>query len=339
MDFEKITQILEDHRARGYYPSAVCQIFDSEKTLYHRAFGGARPESWYDLASVSKLLCTTMLLFGMEEGKLTPEDPVLRHLPKGKPGPATRERLKNTTIAQLMTHTSGILDWYPFYADGGEFYEILERLMATTTPEEGMVYSDLNFMLLGLVFTQVTGLTLREGLEKYFHKTLGITDVSYGPVPPELCMPGSRGNQIEKGMCAERCLTFDGWRPDGVETRGGSNDGNAYYYWGDQAGHAGAFANTGALTKLGQFLLTTGKPFFVRAMTENVLGRGLGFDRSDVYPEGCGHSGFTGTSLWVSREHNIGAVILTNKYDCPEGHEPGSSNDFRRAVHYALLGK
>ena len=66
MDFNSITRILEDYRARGYYPSAVCQVFDKNGTLYHRSFGEAAPDSWFDLASVSKLLCTTMLLFAME---------------------------------------------------------------------------------------------------------------------------------------------------------------------------------------------------------------------------------------------------------------------------------
>ena len=160
MDFNSITRILEDYRARGYYPSAVCQVFDKNGTLYHRSFGEAAPDSWFDLASVSKLLCTTMLLFAMEEGRLAPEDRLLEHLPEGKAGPATRERLREVTIAQVMTHTSGILAWYPFYTDGGEFYGILERLMKDTAPEEGMVYSDLNFMLLGEVFCQVTGLKI-----------------------------------------------------------------------------------------------------------------------------------------------------------------------------------
>lgn len=336
-DFDRVTTILEDYREKGYFPSAVCQVFDKERTLYHHALGEARPDSWFDLASVSKVLCTTMLLFAMGEGRLAPGDRLLDHLPEGRPGPSTRERLKDTTIRQLMTHTSGILAWYPFYSDGGDFYAILERLMATTAPEEGMVYSDLNFMLLGQVFSHATGLTLREGLERYLHRQLGIREVAYGPVPPESCVPGSRGNQIEKRMCADRGITFDGWRPDGVPNRGDCNDGNAYYYWGQCSGHAGGFANSAALTKLGQFLLATRDPFFREAMETNVRGRGLGFDRSDVYPRGCGHSGFTGTSLWVSREAGMGAVILTNKYDCPQGHQPGNSNEFRREVHNALL--
>ncbi len=134
-DFDRVTTILEGYREKGYFPSAVCQVFDKERILYHHALGEARPDSWFDLASVSKVLCTTMLLFAMGEGRLAPGDRLLDHLPEGRPGPSTRERLKDTTIRQLMTHTSGILAWYPFYSDGGDFYAILERLMATTAPE------------------------------------------------------------------------------------------------------------------------------------------------------------------------------------------------------------
>ena len=85
--------------------------------------------------------------------------------------------------------------------------------------------------------------------------------------------------------------------------------------------------------------MTTEKPAFLEAMNTSIFERGLGFDRSNVFPDGCGHSGFTGTSIWFSRGHHIGAVILTNKFYRIEGEPPGNSNEFRRAVHYALIGK
>lgn len=339
MEFDKLDQILARYQQEGYYPSAVCQVFDKTDTLYHRALGQVTEDTWFDLASVSKIICTTMLLFAMEEGRLTPEDRVLDLLPAGRAHPVTRQRLENITVFQLMTHTSGIVPWYPFYVDGGEFYAVLEHVLATTPPEPGMAYSDLNFMLLGQIFQQVTGLTLRDGLDHYIRRGLGINEISYGPIAPALAAPSCYGNQIEQRMCAERGLRFDGWRPNGVEVRGTCNDGNAYYYWHGASGHAGVFAPSSALARLCQFYLTTDLPYFLRAMETDVCGRGLGFDRSDVYPDGCGHSGFTGTSLWISRQHQIGAVILTNKFYRVEGEPPGNSNEFRRAVHYALLGR
>lgn len=71
MDFSAVSRILEDYRGRGYYPSAVCQIFDEARTLYHRAFGDVTPDTWFDLASVSKIICTTLLLSAMDEGRLS----------------------------------------------------------------------------------------------------------------------------------------------------------------------------------------------------------------------------------------------------------------------------
>ena len=337
MEF-RLDEILEYYRAGGYYPSAVCHVFDREKTLYHKSFGDVKPDTWFDMASVSKIVCATMLLHVMEEGKLTPEDPVLRHLPEEGPGPVTRKRLEDVTVFQLLTHTSGIVPWFPFYSDGRDFYTVLERVLSTTEVERGMAYSDLNFMLLGQIFTYITGLSLREGLEKYIKPIVG-DEIAYGPVDPALCAPSCYGNQIEQRMCGERNLTFGGWRPNGVEVRGSCNDGNAHYYWQGASGHAGIFASSTAMMKLCQFYLTTEKPFFLRAMEERVFDRGLGFDRTDVFPEGCGHTGFTGTSIWISRKHNIGAVILTNKFYRQEGSPPGSSHEFRRAVHYTLLGK
>lgn len=336
MDLSVLDGILEDYRKKGYYPSAVCRVFDENGTLYNKSFGDVTTGTWFDLASVSKIICTTMLLFLMDEGRLAPEDLALSRLPEEKLGPVTRERLAGVTVERLMTHTSGIVPWYPFYADGREFYTVLEHVLSTTPVETGMAYSDLNFMLLGQIFGHISGLTLREGLETYIKPITG-PEIAYGPVDPALCAPTCYGNQIEQRMCAERSITFDGWRPNGVEVRGACNDGNAYYYWKGASGHAGVFATAGALENLCRFYMTTDKPAFLRAMEENVCERGLGFDKSVSFPEGCGHSGFTGTSLWFSRTHHVGAVILTNKFYRMEGEPPGNSNEFRRAVHYTLL--
>ena len=295
MELSQLDAILETYRQAGYYPSAVCQVFNEKEILYRRTVGGVDPGGWFDLASVSKLVCTTMLLSLMEEGRFTPETPALSLLPGHAPGPATRRRLEAVTVGQLMTHTSGIVPWYPFYADGRDFYTVLEHVLASTQPETGMAYSDLNFMLLGLVVEAVSGLPLRQALERYVKAPLGISDMAYGPIDPALAVPTCYGNQIEQRMCAQRGLSFDGWRPNGVEVRGACNDGNAFYYWKGASGHAGIFATADALSTLGQFYLSTDRPWFLRAMETCVEKRGLGFDRCDVFPDGCGHSGFTGT--------------------------------------------
>lgn len=328
--------VVRDFHARGYYPSAVCQVFNARETLCRFAVGEAREDSWFDLASVSKIVCATMLFSLMDEGRLSPEDEALPYLEGA--GEATHARLAGVTLRSLLTHTSGIVPWYPFYADGRPFFASLEHVLATTPVEKGMAYSDLNFMLLGLIFSRVSGLSLREGLERYLRRDLGVCEMAYGPVEASLCVPSCFGNQIEKEMCRERGMRFDGWREDGVPVRGTCNDGNAFYYWHGASGHAGVFATADALTRLCQFYMNTEKPAFVRAMEEDVCGRGLAFAKGDVFPDGCGHSGFTGTSIYFSRAHNIGAVLLTNRL-CRTSSAPANMQDARRALHNALLDR
>ena len=336
MDVRRAEEIVRDFHARGYYPAAVCQVFNARETLGRFAVGEAAVDSWFDLASVSKIICATMLFSLMDEGRLSPDDLALPYLDGA--GEVTKRRLKSVTLRQLLTHTSGIAAWYPFYADGRPFFTALEHVLATTPEEQGMVYSDLNFMLLGLIFQRVSGLSLREGLERYIRQGLDIREIAYGPVDPALCVPSCFGNQIEKEMCRERGMAFDGWREDGVAVRGECNDGNAYYYWHGASGHAGVFATAGALTKLCQFYMNTARPAFVRAMEENVCGRGLAFDKRETFPEGCGHSGFTGTSIYFSRARDVGAVLLTNRL-CRAPRGEANMQDARRALHYALLGR
>lgn len=335
--YEKINEILEKYRSEEYFPSAVCKVFDKDSELYAASVGDVNTDTWYDMASVSKIVCTTMNLFLMEEGKFTPDDKVLPLLPEGKCGPVTAERLKNVTVEQLMTHTSGIVPWFPFYSDGRDFYTVLERVLSSTPVEEGMAYSDLNFMIMGQIFSNMSGLSLREGLEKYIKPITG-DEIAYGPIDIENCAPSCYGNPIEQDMCKERGLSFDGWRPDGVPVKGSVNDGNAFYFWGGASGHAGIFASAGALVKLCQYYMNTDKAFFIRAMETDICQRGLGFDKTVTFPEGCGHTGFTGTSIWFSRKYNVGAVLLTNKYYYQHPNHT-NCNLPRRDVHYFLLGR
>ncbi len=339
---DQLRIILEHYLHLGYYPSAVCRVFGPEETLFSCTVGDAGDNSWYDLASVSKIVLTTMLLSVMEAEKILPDTPVLRFLPQSTLGPAARSRLDGLSLQQLLTHTSGIVPWFPFYADGFRnrpFLDGLDEVLSTTPKEEGVSYSDLNFMLLAEVLCRCTGLPLREALETFIRCGLHVEEIAYSPVEPSLCVPGCFDNCIEKKMVAERHLTFSDWRPDGVPVLGECNDGNAFYYWGGASGHAGLFATAKALETLCQLYLTTDRPLFLQAMQEHAPGRGLGFDTGPTYPDGCGHSCFTGTGIWISRSRRMGAVLLANRLAFPDGHTTGNMNEVRRAVFYGLAGR
>ena len=200
VEYYMLYDILSTFRKKAYYDSAVCVIFDKTHALEFSHVGPASPDALYDMASVSKIITTTLLLQLMDEGRLHVTDLCLPLLPF-LAGPATLRRLGSVTVGQLMTHTSGILPWYPLYADGRPFPVIFEMLMETTPEENGYAYSDLNYMLLGMIYTNLTGMSLREGVENTIAGQFGIP-IGYGPVKPAQCAPCCLGNQIEKRMCA-----------------------------------------------------------------------------------------------------------------------------------------
>ena len=92
MDYNRIDAILEDYRARGYYPDAVCHVFNEKETLHVSEIGSAKDNQYFDLASVSKIICTTMILTLVDEGKLTFNTKICELLPNL--GEVSRERLK-----------------------------------------------------------------------------------------------------------------------------------------------------------------------------------------------------------------------------------------------------
>lgn len=132
-------------------------------------------------------------------------------------------------------------------------------------------------------------------------------------------------------------MAFDGFRPHCTDVVGQPNDGNAFYYFHSVSGHAGLFGTREGVARLGQFYLNTRDPAFLGAVTlqPGCEGRCLAFHTGGAFPTGCGHTGFTGTSLWVDRQAGIGLALLTNRlyYD----HLPQADmNAFRREVHLAL---
>lgn len=148
MDYNRIDAILEDYRARGYYPDAVCHVFNEKETLHVSEIGRAKDNQYFDLASVSKIICTTMILTLVDEGKLTFNTKICELLPNL--GEVSRERLKAVTVRMLMTHTSRHRCVVSHSTRMGAIStSCLMHVLSTTPKEVGMAYSDLNFMLLG----------------------------------------------------------------------------------------------------------------------------------------------------------------------------------------------
>ena len=318
MNMEKLKELLE-RNAGQLYGKAVCAVNRNGEAVFRYSVN-CEMDAVFDLASVSKILTGTMIFRLMGEGALyLPE--TIDALFEDKPlGPVTKERFKSITLQSLLTHSSGLPAWFPFYTRKDNFWNILEDVLSKSPVEEGTVYSDLGFMLLGEAVAAVSGRSLPQNMDA-LNRELG-TAFTYNPKNPGACVETEAGNRIEKRMCDERGLSFDGFRDTRINMAGEVNDGNAFYFWGGVAGHAGVFGTAADLLKLGGLYLDGGKingtevipSSLIEQSTADYGGeRGLMWDLSDIFIGGFGHTGFTGTSLYLCPEKSLAAAILTNR--------------------------
>ena len=335
----EIADVTERYRAAGYFPSACVRVFSSRETLAVAWVGDAREDSVFDMASVTKIATATQVLRLISAGRLSLQGKIGSYLPEIKEDGYLSHRMGEITLFMLLTHTYTLAAWYPFYSRKDEdFYAVLRCALQHTEPTRGVVYSDLNFMLLGKLLERVQGKPLAQCLQEDLVQPLQLGVMTYRPNADLPLIPSCFGNPIEEGMCAERGIAFDGFRPKGVPVRGEVNDGNAWYYFGGTAGHAGIFADARAYERLCQYYMTTNDALLIAAQRQQpgAPGRGLGFQTGVSYPHGCGHTGFTGTGIYFSREYDVGVVSLTNRLFYPSPNENGTW-EFRRALHEAVF--
>ena len=336
---DRIGDLVGRYREAGYFPSACVRVFDDRETLFCCCFGEAEETSLFDVASLTKIATAAQVLRLIDEGALSLDTTLEEVFPQVREDRFLRERLRGADLYRLLTHTSSIPAWYPFYVRAGEdFFAVLTHALRTLPRAEGAVYSDLNFMLLGKLLEKTRGKPLERCLREDLAEPLGLGRIRYLPGAGEKTVPSSFGNPIEKRMCAERGLSFGGFRPDDAPVRGQVNDGNCHYYFGGVSGHAGIFADAAAYERLCRYFMNTDSPLLQRAQREqpDAPGRGLGFQTGMTYPHGCGHTGFTGTSIYFSRGYRIGAVAFTNRLYFRE--ESGKDlSEFRRALHEAVF--
>nr|WP_318683883.1 serine hydrolase domain-containing protein [uncultured Acetatifactor sp.] len=331
-----LDSIVEKYRQKGYFTQASYGVFQRDKISFLNTCGGADRGTSFDLASLTKIYTTFLILRGIQEGKLSLAESPLGFLEIPASCKKVAEYLSHVTVEQLMTHTSGLCAWYPFYVEKEEFYQVLEKLVPKEKGSEEPVYSDLNYMLLGKAAEGVWKMELSEAVNKIIAKPLGMESLAYYP-------PGSarRGkiavsaydNCTEEAMCRERGLSFQHFRKHGAPICGEANDGNCWYYFQGISGHAGLFSNAEDVCRFGMFFLNEDSGIFAQAQKPRAGTRGLGFDTGFLYPGGCGHTGFTGTSLYLSVEKGVGAVLLTNRLTCAQSAGLPDLRELRRQFH------
>lgn len=322
------------------------------------------PNVKFDIASLTKLFTATAILHLATQGRL-PLDAklcdidVAAGIAEGRP--LLTEAFAKITVRQLLAHSSGLHYWHPFYAGqapvgtaesaapigpvapaaAGDFGGILERVLELHPLKNEMIYSDLNFMLLGKILEGVSGFPLKPAMRDFVCGPLKLADTGYRPSAGPFAST-EFGNRIEKKMVADLGLAFDGWRPDDRPFLGEPDDGNCHYYFDGAAGHAGVFSTARDLCALGRLYLDPASHagylspcLAADAIVDQGDGRGLGFQLGELYPEGgCGHTGFTGTYLYLNKARSLAVALLANRLHV---ESPQNINEFRKAMAQAVL--
>lgn len=310
--------VVEKAVDEGAFPGAVALVGKGNRIVAKEAFGYAmvvpekkemKIETIFDLASLTKPIATaTSIMILVDRGLLRLNDPVTLLIPEfGKNGK------EGITIRQLLTHTSGLPDWEPFYEYCSSYDEVISAVCNVSLrykPGEEYLYSDLGYMTLGEIVRIVSGERLDVFAHNNIFEPLGMKDTMFNPQSKDRC------------AATELCP----WRNRAIV--GEVHDENAYAM-GGVSGHAGLFSTAEDLFIFAQMMLNEGQyrgkrilsPYAVRAMTQTQNDYDLGWmTKSESSSDGdllsdrsYGHTGFTGTSIWIDPEAGLTIILLTNR--------------------------
>jgi len=342
---ERLYGILEQGVEEKVAPAIVCVVGRRGSIIFNQAAGRttydpestpASIESIFDLASLTKVIVTTTLsMIYYDRGRLKLDEPVSAYLPEMKNGGKFQVR-------HLLTHSSGLPAFKRFYRDFKGKDEILTEIFKTDLvykPGTRTVYSDIGMMLMGIILERISGRPLDRLAREEIFEPLGMHNTFFNPA----------ADVLERVIPTED----DPWR--GRVIYGEVHDENAFAF-GGVAGHAGLFSTGSDLAVLCQMVLNGGTygathlihPEAVRKFTarQNLVpgsSRALGWGMrtedgsSGLYlsESSVGHTGFTGTSIWIDPERDLFVILLTNRV------YPSRSNqkidEFRKRVHNTIM--
>jgi CubicO group peptidase (beta-lactamase class C family) len=315
----------------GGYPGASVVIGRNGYAVFQKGFGklgwttsSARvtaDRSIYDLASLTKVVGTTtaaMVLF--DQGRLDLEAPVSTYLPAFSGG-----WKDSVTVRHLLTHRSGLPAGRDLWRIARTPDEARAAVLSTNLeckPGQCYIYSDLGADVLGFVVEAIAGESLDVFLHDKVFEPLGMNDTFYRPAD----------------SLTYRIAPTEISPPRGYPLRGEVHDENAYAL-GGVAGHAGLFSTAADLSIFAQMMLNGGLYNGVRVLSDTTVAlfthraagtRALGWDTADgdggsgkfLDSRAYGHTGYTGTSIWIDPERQMFVLLLTNRVHAARARRP-----------------
>lgn len=358
MKSKKISEFLQSRIEAKDFPSAVYLVAEKGEIVLRDALGfavvdpekiEARLDTIYDLASLTKVLATGLLSAKLiESGQINLNDKIAKFFSE-----FDTEEKREITIEDLLTHTSGFVNWKPFYLitnSKSNIPNIIASEPLANKINSTVVYSDLNFILLGFVIEKIYGIALDEIAGKDIFEHLKLQNTLFNPsltLRPKIAA-SEFGNFYERQTCLE--LGFDlemrdqrdykmwnelgydvpiyGWRINQIW--GEVHDANSNFMNG-VSGHAGLFSTAEETFKIAQQFLA-GQTTLLKSETCQLFranftkgfneARSIAFQLAET-PESTasnslskdsfGHLGFTGTSLWIEPETERIFILFTNR--------------------------
>jgi CubicO group peptidase (beta-lactamase class C family) len=315
----------------GGFPGASVVVGRKGYSVWQKGFGFldwskttavSVTESVYDLASLTKVVGTTtaiMILF--DEGLVVLDAPVHSYIPEFTGG-----YKDSITVRDLLAHRSGLpasRDLWRIAHTPAEARRAVVEAPLSCRPRACMIYSDLGAITLGLIVESVTGMGLDEYLQVRVFGPIGMTSTSFRP------------DASLRKMIAPTELA----PPRGYPLRGEVHDENAFAL-GGVAGHAGMFSTAADLSMFAQMMLNGGEYAGVRIVADSTIrlftekrvirNRALGWAKPDgtggsgdhLSDAAYGHTGYTGTSLWIDPKRDMFVVLLTNRVHAAKARRP-----------------
>ncbi|WP_424982406.1 serine hydrolase domain-containing protein [Maritalea sp. S77] len=332
-----IDNLVEQYMANGTFPCGEVLLARGSDILMHKAYGfmeGSdiallKKGALFDLASLTKPLATAQLLVKLvREGKLDLDDLVRAHLPE-----LMAARQHEMTIRQLALHQAGFPPDSPFAkkAESAEqAWREIHNIKLQYQPGTDVVYSCLGYLLLGQIIERVTRFPLDEAFDEMIAKPLGLKHTLFAPLSVARQLPTI-------------VPTVPAIRPAGY-IRGMVNDSTARVL-GGKVGNAGLFSSAPELHKMALNLLENADPLiFENGNPNGLTPRTIGFEYNDQNQLGCscgehfahgavGHTGFTGTSLWIDPSSGLIVIALTNRVYLSYRDTIDSMRQFRAKLH------